>query len=64
MLTKEEFEALSPRQRGYVVYMYGDRDDQPNVPSESCPYPPGSVEWEQYAQGMMTAVLEVQDMED
>lgn len=37
MMTEEQFLSLKPRQRGYVVYMLGSRDDQPHVPDEAEP---------------------------
>lgn len=62
MITKEEFEALSPFDRGYAVYMAGARDDQPNIPDEKePPYPVGSMEFNQYLSGQRHAVLEAQD---
>jgi len=64
MLTKEEFEALSPRDRGYAVYMAGSRDDQPNIPDESNPYPDGSIKAALWNEGQRIAVLEAQDSEE
>lgn len=61
IMTKEKFESLSPAVRGYTVYMAGDRDDQPNVPNESNPYPKGSENHSQWAHGQDLAVQEVQD---
>lgn len=63
-LTAAEFEKLSPIRRGWVVYMAGCRDDQPNVPHESNPYPPGSEDAEQWDAGQQKAVLDVQDGEE
>ena len=60
-LTKEDFEALQPHTRGYAVYMCGSRDDQPNVPDEKNPYPEGSKENEQWANGAMAACIEAQE---
>jgi|GEM_PF-5843948 len=64
MLTKEEFERLSPRDRGYAVYMLGSRDDQPNVPDESNPYQEGTEDWAQWNVGQQLGVLEAQDSEE
>ena len=61
VLTKEEFETLKPRTRGYVVYMAGNRDDQPNVPNEKNPYPAGSKEHEEWNEGQRQAILQAQD---
>jgi hypothetical protein len=62
--TVEEFLALSPRARGYLVYMYGERDDQPNVPNESNPYPSGSADADAWDEGQRRAVLVAQDSEE
>ena len=61
IMTKEQFESLSPQARGYTAYMAGSRDDQPNVPAESNPYPKGSPHAKQWAHGQALAVQEVQD---
>ena len=63
MLSKSEFESLTPRTRGYVVYMAGSRDDQLNVPDESNPYPSGSCDALEWDEGQHKAVLEAQDEE-
>jgi hypothetical protein len=63
MLTKEEFDRLGPRSRGYAVYMMGSREDQPHVPDESNPFEYGSFEWEEWRIGQQKAVLEAQDSE-
>ena len=64
VLTKEEFEALDPYNRGYAVYMMGARADQPNVPDEKNPYPPGSQQQLAWIRGMTAAVLDAQDSEE
>ena len=61
MLTKEEFAALTPRQKGYAVYMAGNRADQPNIPSEYTPEPGDKREYEA---GQFEGVLEAQDCDD
>ena len=43
-MTSDEFENLTPAQRGYVVYTCGARADEPHVPDEQNPYPEGSDE--------------------
>lgn len=63
-ITAEEFLALSPRARGYVVYMYGMRDDQPNVPEEENPYPSRTREWEEWGAGAHMAMLLAQEGDD
>jgi len=61
MLTKEEFEELSPKNRGYAVYMAGNRDDQPNVPNENCPYDMETEDFNAWNRGQWIAMLEAQD---
>lgn len=63
-MTAEEFAELTPFDRGYVVYMAGERDDQPHVPNEANPYPPGSEDAEQWSAGQHRAMLSAQDGEE
>lgn len=63
-MTAKEFLALSPRDRGYAVYAMGERDDQPNVPNESCPYPDGSRDASQWHLGNEAACRDAQDGDD
>lgn len=63
-MTSAEFEALSPYDRGFVVYLCGARKDQPNVPDESNPYPPGSSEAAAWDRGAWSAYLGVLDGEE
>lgn len=58
MLAKKEFEDASPRQKGYLVYLCGARDDEPNVPESFSPQPDERAEYEE---GQMEAIVEVQD---
>lgn len=58
LITKEEFEALNPTAKGYLVYMRGNWNEQPNVPKE---YKPTPEELEEYNYGQRIAVIEVQD---
>ena len=46
---------------GYVVYLAGERDDQPHIPDESNPYPEGSDKAGEWDRGQHEAVLQVQD---
>lgn len=64
VLTKEDFESLNPRSRGWVVYMGGCRDDQPNIPDESNPYPVGSSEHQQWERGRQSAYTHCLDLEE
>lgn len=63
-MSKEEFRRLAPGARGYAVYWYGERDDQPNVPNESNPYPAGSTEFQEWARGQSQAMIDAQDSEE
>lgn len=63
-MTNDEFLALSPRQRGYAVYMMGSDSDEPNVPDEACPYPARSANAEEWHEGQRLAVLDAQDWDD
>lgn len=61
MLTKEEFEALTPFQKGYAVYMAGSRDDEPNIPANYSPIWASPQDKADFEAGQLQAVLEVQD---
>lgn len=63
-MTAATFAALPPRARGYVVYMLGSRDDEPDVPDEANPYPDGSAEHREWKDGAWAAYLEVLDGEE
>lgn len=64
MITKEQFEAFTPRQRGYVVYMRGAWESEPHVPEEENPYPAGSEDYAEWARGQMQGVLVAQNSEE
>ncbi len=57
-ITVEQFKALCPIDKGYVVYMCGCRKDQPNVPEE---YEPAPEDAGEYASGQHIAIIQVQD---
>lgn len=61
MITKEGFQILTPKQRGYVVYMCGARDDEPNVPDEENPYPKNSTEHREWNEGAAIACHQAAD---
>jgi len=61
MITEKQFKSLSPKMRGYMVYMRGARDDEPNVPNETNPFKPGSTKYILYQVGQNDAVIEAQD---
>ena len=58
MISKKEFLSLSPRLKGYAVYMAGCREDQPNIPETWTPKPEDQKE---YDAGQFDGVLEAQD---
>jgi len=63
-MTRTAFLRLSPRARGYAVYWFGDRDDEPNVPKEHNPYRAGSREATEWDEGARRACLDAQDSEE
>lgn len=58
LFTREEFASMTPKQKGYAVYMFGARKDQPNIPET---YTPSLVERSQYERGQLLAVMDAQD---
>ncbi len=52
---------MSAYEKGYTVYMFGERSDQPNVPMK---YTPTVAEAEDYYRGQHHAMLETQDSEE
>ena len=64
VLSASDFKRLPPKERGYVVYMFGARKDQPNVPNEKNPFPEGSKKHAEWNEGQRIAVLEAQDCEE
>lgn len=57
MITEQDFSDLSPYHRGYVVYLWGKSDGEPNVPDEANPFAPGTRNALDWVRGMTTAVL-------
>lgn len=60
MLTKAQFETLTPFDRGYIVYLCGNKKDQPCIPNEQNPYDETSSEYIQWNRGQHQAVTEAQ----
>ena len=60
IITADEFENMSPYEKGYWVYMVGARDDQPNVPES---YTPFSCDVEAFLKGQQAACQDVVDVE-
>lgn len=61
-ISKKQFMELTPFSRGYVGYMFGERDDQPNVPDEENPFRKDSLSSISWDRGQQAAVLHVQDI--
>lgn len=62
VLTKQEFEDASPRLKGWLVYMAGERADQPNVPGSW--EAPDAESRSEYSMGQTEAYFEVLDGEE
>ena len=58
-MTKREFSSLSPFEKGYACYIYGKREDEPNVP-EAVLYRNATMR-RQYEKGQQRAVIVAQD---
>lgn len=63
LLTKEQWDRLTPRGQGFSSYLQG------NLPGSElkdvvCPYPQGSQQAKDYAAGEFTAMLNAQDGEE
>ena len=58
VFTQKEFEGLTAYEKGYAVYLFGYRQDQPAVPKF---YEPEPEDAEEYGRGQQEAILSVQD---
>lgn len=56
-----EFEALSAYEKGYAIYMLGNRGDEPHVPKT---YEPRDGERVEYERGQQQATQDTQDGEE
>jgi len=61
VMTPRKFLSLTPRQRGYVVYMVGTSIYQPNVPNEENPYPKDSDDAKEWDYGNEEAFMKEMD---
>lgn len=57
-MTEEEFKVLNAYARGYFVYLFGHKEDEPNVPLENNPFPSDSVEHQHWITGVRRAMLD------
>lgn len=60
--TFEDWEAATPRQKGYLSYMYAARNGS-DIP-DSNPFELYSEDWISFQLGQQAAVLEAQDSEE
>lgn len=63
LFTKIEWDNLSPKSKGYVLYMQAELSGS-ELKGVANPYLSRSVEARQFAEGEQMAVLEVQDGEE
>lgn len=62
--TKAEYDASSPRAKGFMAYTFSAWPGS-TIPDESvCPYPFGSIEASEFHLGVRHGVLCAQDSED
>lgn len=60
-LTKKYFQNMDAVNKGYAVYMFGCRKDQPNIPKA---FQPTVEDEEQYNYGKFLGILEAQEIDD
>jgi hypothetical protein len=63
LLTKKEYDKLTPRQQGYIHYVQ-EAQTGSELRGLSNPYPEGTKKYQDWDEGQMAAVLDVQDEED
>jgi len=61
IITKRDFNKMTPFQKGYAVYLFGANDDYPAVPAV---FVPTLIEKEQYQAGQQQAMLDAQESEE
>lgn len=61
VFSKEEFDTATAWQKGYAVYMWGARKDQPNIPKT---YKPTEEEEKEFKSGGFAALLVVMETEE
>lgn len=64
LYTLKEFRKLTPWQQGYVVYYQAEYPGSELKLHQHNPYTESTPAWEQFKQGGMAAMLEVQDGEE
>ena len=63
LVTKEEFDALSPRMQGYAAYMFGARPGA-GEHLKRCPYPEGHPLREEFELGEFSAMRDCEELEE
>lgn len=63
LITKEQWDKMSPRSRGYIAYWQGNLPGS-ELKDVTCPYPVGTQGQKDYAAGEFTAMLDAQDGEE
>ena len=63
LLTKAQWDKLSPRAQGYACYFQGSFPGS-ELKDLTCPYPNGSKDAKEFAAGEFTAMLDAQDSEE
>ena len=64
LVALEEYEKLTPRQQGYVVYLQAELPGSGLRGHQGNPYPPGSRGATEWDRGARVACLQVQDAEE
>jgi len=60
--TRADYDAASPRGKGYMQYMYSEWPGS-EIP-KTCPFTVGTPEYAEYCRGQNAAVLDAQDSEE
>lgn len=63
LLTLAEWRLLQPLTQGYALYMQAAHPGS-ELKDQKNPYPPGSVKYNAFEEGIRRAVLEAQDSEE
>jgi len=63
LITKAEYDTLTPSEKGYIVYWQGSRPGS-ELKDEKNPYPEGSPEHAEWLRGEGIAVQNAQDSEE
>jgi len=64
LITLRQCKRLKPKAQGYVVYMQAALPGSQLHGHEENPYPPGTKKHNEWNDGQLIAVLEVQDLDE